>query len=187
MIELEEMWTIALSAAEQRARELGRGDAFDYLALREINDAARRVGIEWLFDTFLAVATEANRRGLNLTIEKSDADGAAPGEKSDAHSFAVGSATMRGAFLRLRAGIRSITVEAGFPRTPQDGFVRGNGLACARVSHFGMPRENADLLLIRPSDQKKSPTWFLIGENQLREQFSVAHLEKHFAAFLRQI
>jgi hypothetical protein len=147
------------------------------LQLREAKDAARRIGIEWLFATFLEVAAEANRRGLSLATEK-----------SDAHSFPVGAATMQGEKIRISFGVRALTVEAGFPRTPSDGFVRGGGLAAARITHFGIAKANADLLLIRANlNSKDAPNWFTINDQNLRQQFSTAHLKNHFAVFLGQI
>jgi hypothetical protein len=178
MNELEADWALAMQAAELQARQRGSGDVFDYLRLREVNDAARRVGIDWLFNTFLEVAAEANRRGIRLITEK-----------ADDHKFSVGAATMKGAFVRLRFGqIRAMTIEAGFPRLPQDGFVRGGGLACARVSHFGQAQANEDLLLVR-SDANRAPAWIIVDKNGApsRESFQTARLKHHFATFLGQI
>ncbi|HZH33641.1 MAG TPA: hypothetical protein VEX64_02315 [Pyrinomonadaceae bacterium] len=172
MNELEENWAAAMNEAERQARELGRNDVIDYLRLREANDAARRVGIEWLLNTFLEVAEEANRRGMKIKIEK-----------SDAHRFAVGAATMQGSLIRLGLGVRTMTIEAGFPRLPQDGFVRGNGLACARISHFGISHANEELLLTR-ADKREAPAWFSIDKNDVRHQFLVSRLKHHFAVFL---
>lgn len=176
MPELEEIWTDVLREAKQHAANLGRKDVLEYLNLREANDTARRVGIQWLLQTFLDVANEAKRRGLNLSIEE-----------TEPHSFAHYTAIMRGAKVKLTLGVRALTVEAGFPRTPQDGFVRGGGLACAKISHFGLPKSNADLLLVKSSNPKEAPIWFAIDENNLRQPFSTAHLKNHFAVFLGQI
>ncbi len=171
------MWTELLREARERAANTERGDVVEYLQLREVNDAARNLGIEWLLATFLEVAAEANRRGLSLATEK-----AAP------HSFAVGAATMQGEKIRISFGVRALTVEAGFPRTPADGFVRGGGLAAARITHFGMAKANADLLLVRAnSNSKDAPVWLTVDDKNLRQQFSTAHLKNHFAVFLGQI
>lgn len=176
MTELDEMWNEVLSAARIRAAQDGRADVSEYLQLREANDAARRVGIEWLLATFLAVAAEANRRGLKLSIEK-----------VAAHTFPIGAATMQGENIRLSLGVRALTVEAGFPRTPRDGFVRGGGLAAARITHFGITKANAELLLVRAaSNSQDAPVWQTIDDKNSRQQFSVVHLKNHFAVFLNQ-
>ena len=177
MPELDEMWNEVLGEARVRAVNAGRHDVVEYLQLREANDAARGVGIEWLLATFLEVAAEANRRGLNLATERT-----AP------HSFKVGAATMHGEKIRLSYGIRALNVEAGFPRTPADGFVRGGGLAAARITHFGIAKANADLLLVRPnSNSKDAPVWLTVDDQNLRQQFSTIHLKNHFAVFLGQV
>lgn len=176
MPELDQMWNEMLTAARTRAIESGRADVVEYLQLREANDAARQIGIKWLLTTFLEVAAEANRRGLNLHSEK-----------TAAHAFAVGAATMQGEKIRLSFGVRALTVEAGFPRTPADGFVRGGGLATARIAHFGITKANADLLLVRAnSNSKDAPAWYSIDDNNLRQQFSAVHLKNHFSVFLGQ-
>lgn len=171
MQELDEMWADALAAAQIN----GSSEMLDYLKLREKNDAARMIGIEWLFKTFLAVTDEANRRGLNLEIER-----------NDANKFAVGAATMQGTKIKISFGVRSLTVEAGFPRAPQDGFVRG-GLACARILHFGFAAANSDLLLVKSAHDADAPVWFAIGDSNLRGEFSISHLKNHFSVFLGQV
>jgi hypothetical protein len=169
MNELEENWADFM-------REAGRGSSAngtvaDYLRLRETNDAARRIGIEWLLGAFLQVAEEANRRGIGIAVEK-----------KDLHSFSVGAATMQGSLVRLKLGIRSISIEGGYPQKPQDGFIRGGGLACARISHFGLAKANEDLMLIRT--EKAAPVWFVIEENNFRGQFHIPHLKHHFETFV---
>lgn len=169
MNELEENWADFVREAGSRRAE--NSDIADYLRLRETNDHARRIGIEWLLDAFLQVAAEANRRGIGIVIEK-----------KDAHSFAVGAATMQGSLVRLGLGVRSVTIEAGSPRSPQDGFVRAGGLACARISHFGLSKANEDLLLIR--SEQSAPVWVTVQENDFRRQFDIPRLKHHFETFI---
>ena len=177
MPELDEMWNEVLREAKNSAANLGRRDVVEYLQLREANDAARNVGIDWLFATFLEVAAEANRRGLSLATEK-----LAP------HSFKIGAATMQGEKIRLSFGVRALNVEAGFPRTPADGFVHGGGLAAARITHFGIAKANANLLLVRAnSNSQDAPVWLTVDDQNLRQQFSTVHLKNHFAVFLGQV
>jgi len=170
MNELEENWADFMREANLRGRGANSGVA-DYLRLRETNDAARRIGIEWLLGAFLQVAAEANRRGIGIAVEK-----------KEPHSFPVGAATMQGSLVRLKLGIRSVTVEAGYPQTPQDGFVRGGGLACARISHFGLAKANEDLMLIR--SEQTPPVWYVVEENNFRQQFHIPRLKHHFETFV---
>jgi hypothetical protein len=171
--ELDEAWAMALAEAERRARTAGRGDIADYIALRASNDLMRTTGIEWLLASITLLAGEANRAGGSIRIEK-----------DEAHRFRVGSATMVGTRLTLRSGVRSLTIEAGWPRAPADGFVRGGGLACGRIGHFGNRAADEELLLVRSTTGK--PEWNAIDKNGARFSFSEARLRQHFTKFLGQ-
>ncbi|MDQ4123663.1 MAG: hypothetical protein M3209_19665 [Acidobacteriota bacterium] len=173
MNELEENWADFIREANLRSRGTNSGVA-DYLRLRETNDAARRIGIEWLLGAFLQVAEEANRRRFGITIEK-----------KEPHSFPVDTATMQGSLVRLKLGVRSITVEAGYPQRPQDGFIRGGGLACARISHFGLAKANQDLMLVR--SEQTAPVWCLVGDSNSLQQFHIPQLKHHFETFVGKI
>ncbi len=94
---------------------------------------------------------------------------------------------MRGGQIKLSQGVRTLAVEAGFPRQPADGFIRGGGLAAARVAHFGLAKANAELLLVRAGNETDAPIWFAIDKDNLRQQFSTVHLKQHFAVFLEQV
>lgn len=174
--ELDAEWARRVEEAERRARSAGRGDVAAYLNLRASNDAARSVGCAWLVETFQQIAGEANRAGSSLTVSL-----------EDAHRFRVGNSTMVGRRLTLRAGVRSVTVEAGWPRSPRDGVVRGNGLARARVSHFGDRAAGEELLLVRGEDG--APRWLSVGEDETaapraRQHFNESRARTHVARLL---
>lgn len=173
MSELDEAWAFALAEAEKRARELGRGDIAEYIALRASNDLLRSTGIEWLMSTLTLLAGEANRAGASVRIEK-----------DDAHRFRVGSATMVGPRVTFRSGVRTLTIEAGWPRMPRDGIVIGQGLACARIGHFGKRAENQDLLLVRSSNGV--PEWLILEDAGTRNPLVEARLRQHLVSFLRE-
>lgn len=168
--EMETEWKHLLDEATRRARANGRGDVAEYLALRAMNDAARNIGIEWLLRSFVALAGDANRAGASIQMQQ-----------TDAHRFHVGASTMVGARLILRAGVRELTIEAGYPRTPSDGIVRGGGLACARVTHYGKAGANAELLLARATFENAPPQWFVLEESGARVSFIEADLRRHLA------
>lgn len=170
MSELDSEWERRVAEAAERARETGRGDVADYLFLRAENDAARSLGVAWLVETFRTLAGEANRAGASVTL----AD-------EDAHRFRAGHSTMVGRRLTLRAGVRSLTVEAGWPRTPRDGIVRGGGLAFARLSHFGERAADEELLLVR--DDAEAPRW--VAPDAARAPFLEARARLHLARLLR--
>ena len=174
MSELEAEWARRLAEAEERARASGRSDVADYLALRSLNDMARNTGTEWLFATFTAHAGEANRAGAGIGLAH-----------TDAHRFRVGNSTMVGRRLALSAGVRVLTIEAGWPRTPGDGIVRGGGLAAAHISHFGDPRAGDELLLVQ-SAEDGSPRWLVLDAtgSQPAAPLEEARVRQHVAKLL---
>lgn len=171
MSELDEQWMLAMAEAERRARASGRNDVAEYLSLRSANDLARSTGIEWLFTTFQACAGEANREGYSIQITH-----------RDAHRFAVGNATMVGKLLNFNLGVRKLMVEAGWPRMPRDGFVRGGGLASAHIRHFGRRAADEELLLVRAKDG--APQWFILEKTGERISLSEERIRLHVNRFL---
>ncbi len=165
MTELDEAWELALAEATQRARTSGRADIARYLDLRRRNDLLRSAATAWLHDAFVALAADANRAGAAIQIER-----------HEDHRFKRGSATMVGRQLILKKGVRALTVESGWPRTPRDGVVRGNGLACANIKHRGKSRSNAELLLV--SNSNGSPEWIVI-EDDSRTPLRELTLRRH--------
>lgn len=160
-----------LYEARERARGGGRNDVLDYLDLKAANDAERTRGVEWLLELFMAAAGELNRAGAGLTLAR-----------TDAHRFRVGNSTMVGTRLVLRRGVRALTVEAGWPRAPRDGIVRGGGLASATIAHFGDARAGAELLLL--PDAQTEARWFIIEKTGLRTELQPAHLRRHLSRLL---
>jgi len=173
MSELDETWELALAEAARRARGAGRADVARYLDLRSQNDLLRRTAIDWLAATLTALAGEANRKGAAIQIER-----------HDPHSFRRGSATMIGNQLTLKRGVRALSLESGWPRAPRDGFVSGDGLACANLKHFGRPRANAELLLARSA--KGLPRWLIIEKTGEQTPLTEAAIRNHFIAFLSE-
>jgi hypothetical protein len=171
--ELEEAWDLALAEAERRARAAGRRDIADYVALRAQNDLLRRTAVDWLVTTVTAFAAKANRAGGGIQIEQ-----------KDAHQFTVGHATMVGSQLTLRSGVRALSIETGWPRTPRDGFVRGGGLACANLKHFGWPRANTQLLLVRSPNE--TPQWVVLEKTGTRSPLTEAKLRAHFSMLITE-
>ena len=169
MSELDAEWERRVEEAAARATEAGRGDVAEYLSLRASNDAARAFGVAWLVDTFRAAAGEANRAGASLAATD-----------DDAHRFRAGHSTMVGRRLTLRAGVRSLAVEAGWPRMPRDGVVRGGGLAFARRSPFGDPAAPEELLLVRAGDA--APQWVSLAAG--RAPFVEASARRHVSRLL---
>ena len=173
MSELDEAWDLALADAARRARAAGRRDIADYVALRKQNDLLRRTAMEWLVTTLTSLAAKANRAGAGIQIEE-----------KDTHKFKVRHATMVGSQMTLRRGVRALTIETGWPRTPRDGFVSGGGLACANFKHFGRPRANAELLLVRSKND--APQWVVMEKDGARSALTEARIREHFSILLHE-
>jgi hypothetical protein len=169
--EFDEAWARVMAEAEQRARARGRGDVAEYLALRATNDLARKAGMDWLFSTFTMLAGQANRAGASVQVSK-----------QDGHRFRVGHSTMVGAMLTFQMGVRQLFVEAGWPRAPQDGFIRGGGLALAHVRHFGDRTGNEELMLAHGASG--TPQWLVQEKTGARTVLMEERVHRHIKRFL---
>lgn len=167
MSELDEAWAAALSEAERRARLAGRKDVVEYLSLKNSNDLLRTAGLDWLLAAFTALAAEANRAGASIQMSK-----------QDGYRFQTGNSTMVGQLLTLTNGVRTLFVEAGWPRTPRDGIVRGGGLASANIRHLGIKTANEELLLMK--SQNGGPAW----KSERRSAMFEADLRRHISILL---
>ncbi len=70
MSDFEAEYEQLMDEAQRRAQAQGRGDVADYLNLRAANDRLRTLGIEWLLQTFMNLAGEANRAGAGLVLAR---------------------------------------------------------------------------------------------------------------------
>ena len=170
MSELDEAWASALAEAESRARMAGHVDLAAYLSLRNANDLLRSTGIGWLIGTFETLAAQANRHGASIQIKK-----------DDKHRFQVGNATMVGRLLTLTAGVRQLFIEAGWPRTPRDGVVRGGGLAHGNIRHLGIKSANRELLL---AQSEGVPQWISTGGPGPDAKIHESELRAHIATLI---
>lgn len=169
MSELDETWAAALSEAERRARLAGRADIADYLSLKNSNDLLRKAGVDWLLAEFTSLAGDANRAGASIQISK-----------QEGHRFKIGNSTMVGHLIMFMNGVRTLYVEAGWPRVPRDGVVRGGGLACANIRHLGLKTANEELLLTK--SHKGTPVWRSLKHASLHD----SHMRRHMAILLDQ-
>jgi len=166
MNELDEAWAEMLAGAIENAKASGRGDVADFLALKQSNDALRQTAADWLFNSFIEIASEANRRSSLVVIER-----------EEPHEFPFNNAIMAGGLVRIRFGVRSLIVEAGWTRLPSHGFMRGGALAAARIRHFGVPGADAELVLVR---NEEIPEW----KSANGSRFDSEKLFEHFRLLL---
>jgi hypothetical protein len=167
----DEEYERRLAEARERAGSGGRGDVLEYLNLKAANDSLRARAVEWLLGAFTAAAGELNRKGAGLALAR-----------TEAHRFRVGHSSMVGARLVLRRGVRQLMVEAGWPRVPRDGVVRGGGLASALVGHFGRRAAGEELLLLPDADA--GARWFVLEQTGARTELREERLGRHLALLL---
>ena len=152
-----------LADAGQNASDSGRQHVAEYLRLKATNDAIRTAGVGWLFDTVIELAGRVVREQFAVTIER-----------EEPHSFQNGNSTMVGTLVRVRQGVRCLTVEAGWTRTPSDGVMRTGALAFARISHFGMPKAGATIRFVHHDDL---PRWIDEDGTAVNTELLASHLE----------
>lgn len=164
MNELDEAWSQMLQGAIANARSSGRDDVAEYLALKQSNDLIRQASVDWLFGSFIEIASDESRRNSSISIER-----------EDPHEFPFGNSRMAGGLVRVRLGVRNLTVEAGWTRIPSHGIMRGGALAAARISHFGLPKVDVELTLLSDGG---TPIWKTVdggdfGAESVREHVRV--------------
>lgn len=169
MNELNDIWEQMLENAITKAEVSGKSDVAEYLKLKATNDAIRSHSSKWLFETTLEIAHLLMKKGINIKIEQ-----------ENPHRFEMNKATVVGSLLRFQYGLRCLTFEIGWTRTPGDGFMRGNALAFGKISHFGMSKKNSELHLAKIND---IPKWFLVADEK-RETLLLEHLHEHFRHLL---
>jgi hypothetical protein len=170
MEELNEVWEQLIAEAGKNPQNIERPELAAFIAVKSANDAVRETSVAWLLDSMRTAAEHANRKNAGIALEA-----------DDAHRFSLGVMQLGGRLLRFKHGIRSMTVEAGWTRTPADGFMRGNALAVARISHFGLAKHDAELHLVKFEDR---PQWFTITKLGLRVSFEIEDIIRHFQIFL---
>ncbi|MEQ1922726.1 MAG: hypothetical protein ABL952_09475 [Pyrinomonadaceae bacterium] len=166
MTELDQVWSQMLTDSAEKADATGREHVAEYLRLRATNDAIRRSGVGWLFNTVIEIAGPAMAGHNPVNIER-----------EEPHSFSRGNSTMTGAVLRMRQGVRCMTVEAGWARVPRDGIMQKGALAYARIAHFGMPKHTAEIRLVHGEDL---PAWLDAADTAIDS----GHLRHHFEIFI---
>lgn len=171
MNELDEQWAKMLGSAIESAASGGNDDVALYLKLKAQNDAIRTAGIQWLIDSMITIATD-RQHAAAVTVER-----------VEPHNFAFGHSNNVGSMIQVRQGVRCLTLEAGWTRTPADGFMRGGSLAVARVVHFGMPKQNSDLMLVRSAGD--AVDWTEVpSKDGVNLPFDSERLIYHFQVFL---
>ncbi|MBK9766914.1 MAG: hypothetical protein IPP63_07790 [Chloracidobacterium sp.] len=112
MNELDHIWSQMLSAAEAKAADAGRNDVVEYLRLKAANDAIRGEAVGWIIDVFAELVADVARNCPTIVVER-----------EHPHRFERGASRMVGSLFRVRSGVRCLSLEAGWTRTPSDGIM----------------------------------------------------------------
>ena len=167
MNDLDAHWAEMLEIARRKAADSGRSDVADYLRLKAENDLLREAGVRWLVDSLIELATDREQAAAGVSAER-----------FEPHSFTHRSSNIVGTMLTVRHGVRCLTLEAGWTRTPADGFMKGGALAVGRLTHFGMPKHNCELALVSSGSEV---FW---AELPVSAAFDAERLRRHFELFL---
>ena len=167
MAEPDELWDSLPAEMFDFARAASRRDINDLIALKVSNDEIRQRAVDWLLGVFTELSGQLNRRNIPVEIER-----------HEPHNFAAFKANMAGVKVNLRHGIRCLSIEAGWTRTPSDGFMRGGALAVAHIRHFGLKRHSMDLALLKIDDR---PQWHSIDSENVAHPVEIAELARHLA------
>jgi hypothetical protein len=167
--ELDQFWSQELAAAIENAKRSGRADVADYLELRARNDSLRHAGVRWLIESMITISSPYVNGSANVEIFR-----------EEPHRFEIFNANMVGMRLKFQQGVRCLTTEAGWTRTPADGFMRGGTLAAARLSHFGKPKAGVELgLLLKEAE----PHWNVFRDGKPVREFLFEDIGEHFRLF----
>ncbi|MBS1787299.1 MAG: hypothetical protein JST85_06245 [Acidobacteria bacterium] len=154
--------------------------AAEYLALKAANDQLRERGKQWLFDTLTQLCAEANR----TLVTQPDQPGIQTGIQE--WQFKVENATMAGERFGARYRYQTLTVEVGWPRLPEHGFLTDNALARARVSlsqnTMLQPQTIAELVFKRIGGSE--PVWFSKENNALGDQITATRMHDYLHLIL---
>lgn len=154
--------------------------AAEYLALKAANDQLRERGKNWLLDSLSHLCAEANRR---LTLQP-DQVGIQTGSQD--WQFQVENTTMAGERFGIRYRFRTLTVEVGWPRLPEHGFLTNNAMAHARVSlsqnTMLEPQPIAEMILKKMANN--DPVWFAFNHRVPGEQITVGRLNEYLSLIL---
>jgi hypothetical protein len=162
-----------------RNQEMDNPDEKDFIAaylnLRAANDKLRESGKQALWNMLDLLCSEFARKSAEKTPQASIQVG------RQEWQFKVGGATMIGERFGARYRNRTLTIEVGWPRLPEHGFVTQGGLARARIGlsqNIMIDARTVGELILKRSGQS-DPAWYFITNNKVGERYTESHLRNH--------
>ena len=153
----------------------------DYLALKVANDQLRERGKLWVWDQLNKFCAEINRS----VMQTPDQAGIQVGCQE--WNFSVENFTMVGERYGARYRGRTLTVEIGWPKLPEHGYVPDGGLARGRIGFSQNvmldARPVAEMVFKR--NGAADPGWFLISNNRPGEPVTESLLKKYVEKLLQ--
>ena len=153
--------------------------AAEYLALKAANDELRERGKKWLWNALDVISAEISR-------ELSDRNNPPLQVGRQEWRFKVEDSTMVGERFGARYSEKTLIVEAGWPREPQDRFVPGRGLARARIGLSQNVMLEATIVaeMILKRRNNSDPGWNFIADKKLGVEVTESRLREYFNLIL---
>jgi hypothetical protein len=149
--------------------------AAEYLRLKTVNDQLRERGKQWLWNALELICSEINRK---LTANPSETPIQLGRQE---WQFMVDSATMVGERFGARYRTRTLIIEAGWPRLPEHGYVKDNGLARGRIAmsqNIMIDALTIDELILKRQGNS-DPAWYTFPKNIIGHQLTESGLRKY--------
>jgi len=151
--------------------------ATEYLRLKAANDQLRERGKQWLWNALELICSEVNRK---LT--------ASPAETPiqlgrQEWQFMVESATMVGERFGARYRNRTLIIEAGWPRLPEHGYVKDNGLARGRIAlsqNIMIDAQTIEELILRRQGNS-DPAWYTFAKYAIGHQLTESRMRMYIS------
>jgi len=151
--------------------------ATEYLRLKAANDQLRELGKQWLWNALELICSEVNRK---LTASPSETPIQLGRQE---WQFMVESATMVGERFGARYRNRTLIIEAGWPRLPEHGYVKDNGLARGRVAlsqNIMIDAQTIEELILRRQG-KSDPAWYTFAKYAIGHQLTESRMRKYIS------
>jgi hypothetical protein len=153
--------------------------AAEYTSLKAANDQLRELGKQWLWSVMDTLCSEVSR--------ELSAQNKAPLQVGRQEwRFQVENSTMVGERFGARFREKTLTVELGWPREPQHGFVPDRGLARARIglSQNVMLEARALAEMIFKRRGEDDPAWYFISNKTLGDLVTESRLRDYLNLIL---